>query len=81
MMLNRCASPMPMAQSVCRPHPAMRQSSSTKSGNVAAHSNASMLPMLPPIAIFRCFTPSESRSIFCSRTLSRMDTGVGKSAP
>ena len=80
MMLNLCASPMPIAQSVCLPQPAMRTSSVTKSGYVAAHSSASMLPMLPPMAILRCFTPRWSRSLRCRRTLSLIVTGVGKSA-
>ena len=52
----------------------------TKSGYVAAHSSASMLPMLPPMAILRCFTPRWSRSLRCRRTLSLIVTGVGKSA-
>ena len=80
MMLNLCASPMPMAQSVCRPQPAMSTSSVTKSGNVAAHSSASIEPIDPPMAIRRCFTPRRSSSRRCRRTLSRTVTGVGKSA-
>ena len=80
MMLNLCASPMPMAQSVCLPHPAISTSSVTKSGNVAAHSNANIEPIDPPIASRRWRTPNRSSNKRCSRTLSRTVTGVGKSA-
>ena len=80
MMLNLCASPMPMAQSVCRPHPAISTNSVTKSGNVAAHSRASIEPIDPPMAIRRWRTPRRSSNKRCSRTLSRTVTGVGKSA-
>eukprot|EP00967_Tisochrysis_lutea_P108543 scaffold168160_cov27-Tisochrysis_lutea.AAC.1 len=78
-MAWRCVSPMPICQADCAELHAMTTPRWTKSGYITSHSRACIPPSEPPITAETLVTPRCSRSMRCSRTVSRTVT-IGKSA-